>query len=123
MTGFLRAKCIRVSEMRVGKSLGRVNLPYHQARQNATARQTNPVPYKAHYFGEKLHVDQNEKLVKFGVTHIAAIDGYSRMIVGFCTMSIKNTVEVYRRLYRSVHLKHIPICTYIYVCLLIDLLH
>jgi len=102
MTGLLRAKHIRVSEMRVGQSLGRVNMLYHQARQTATARQTNPVPYKAMYFGEKLHIDQNEKLVNYGVTHVCAIDGYSRMIVGFCTMSIKNTVEVYRNLYRSV---------------------
>ena len=44
------------------------------------------------------------------------------MIVGFCTMSIKNTVEVYRRSCRSVHLKHVLVCTYIYMCLLIDLI-
>ncbi len=31
----------------------------------------NPVP---EYFG---HIDQNEKLIRFGVTHVAASDGYS----------------------------------------------
>jgi len=38
----------------------------------------NPVPYRANYFGEKLHFDQNEKLVTYGVTHVLAVDGYSR---------------------------------------------
>ena len=30
--------------------------------------------------GDKLHLDQNEKCVTFGVTHVLAIDGYSRKI-------------------------------------------
>ena len=46
----------------------------------------NPVVYRANYFGEKLHFDQNEKLVMYGVTHVLAVDGYSRKIVGFVTM-------------------------------------
>lgn len=59
----------------------------------------NPVPYSAKYFGEKLHIDQNEKLVLFGVTHVCAVDGYSGMIVGFATMPIKNNKVIYQELF------------------------
>ena len=55
----------------------------------------NPTPYNADYFGHKLHADQNEKLVMFGVTHVLAIDGYSRRIVSFASMPIKNSIETY----------------------------
>ena len=41
----------------------------------------NPLPYRATYFGEKLHLDQNEKCVMFWVTHIVALDSFSRRIV------------------------------------------
>jgi len=41
----------------------------------STSLQTNPVPYHADYFGHKLHIDQNEKLVMYGVTHVTAVDG------------------------------------------------
>ena len=59
----------------------------------------NPVPYHASYFGQKLHVDQNEKLVMFGVTHICARDGYSGMVVAFASMSVKNNVEIYKHVF------------------------
>ncbi len=85
----------RISEQRVGKSLQRVNFGYSHARRTNTARQINPVPYRADYFGHKLHIDQNEKLVMFGVTHICGIDGYSGKIVGFITLPIKNCIEIY----------------------------
>ena len=32
----------------------------------------NPVPYLALSFGHKVHMDQNEKLAMYGVTHVAA---------------------------------------------------
>ena len=75
MTGLLSSQGLRVCEVRVGQSLMRANPGYHQARQTATARQMNPVSYHADYFGHKLHIDQNEKMVMFGVTHICAIVG------------------------------------------------
>ena len=100
MTGLLSSQGLHISERRVGESLGRVNPTYHQARQTATARQMNPVPYRADYFGHKLHIDQNEKLVMYGVTHVCAIDGFSRKIVGFVTMPVKNNVEIYTHLFR-----------------------
>jgi len=74
----------------------------NQAKQTRTARQINPTPYHASYFGHKLHVDQNEKLVMFGVTHICAIDGYSGKVVGFASLPVKNNIEIYRHIFRYV---------------------
>ena len=95
MTGLLASEGIGVSQQRVGESLRLTNPGYQHARRTATERQINLVPYHADYFGHKVHVDQNEKLVMFGVTHICAVDGYSGKIVGFVTMPIKNNVEMY----------------------------
>ena len=95
MTGLLASQGLGVSEKRVGESLQRVNPIYNYARRTNTACQINPVPYRADYFGHKLHIDQNEKMVMFGVTHICGIDGYSGKIVGFVSMPIKNCVEIY----------------------------
>lgn len=100
MTGLLASQGIRVGQRRVGESLKRVNPGYHLARRTCTARQLNPIPYHADYFGHKLHIDQNEKLVMFGVTHICAVDGYSGKIVAFITMPIKNNIEIYEHLYK-----------------------
>ena len=43
----------------------------------------NPIPYQADYFGHKLHIDQNEKCVMYGVTHIC----------GFITMPVENNIS------------------------------
>ena len=102
MTGLLASKGIKVSENNVGKALQTVQPEYHLSRCTATARLMNPVPYHADYFGHKLHVDQNEKLVMYGVTHIGAIDGFSGKVVEFISMPIKNNVEIYTHLYRLV---------------------
>ncbi len=42
-----------------------------------------------------LHIDQNEKLVMFGVVHVLAVDGYSKKIVSLVTMPRKNCVVIY----------------------------
>ena len=99
MTGLLASNGIRVSERRVGESLRRVHPTYQQARRLVAACQLNPVPYHADYFGHKIHIDQNEKLVMFGVAHICGIDGYSGKIVGFVSMPIKNCVEIYSKFF------------------------
>jgi Na+-translocating ferredoxin:NAD+ oxidoreductase RnfG subunit len=91
-----------VSERKVGASLQRVAPVYHRMRQQNTASHTNPIPYSAGYPGHRLHIDQNEKLIVYGVTHVAAIDGYSGMIVGFVTMSVKNPIVLYDKLYRFI---------------------
>ena len=100
MTGLLRSRGISVSEARVGTSLRRVDPTHHLHRSRVTRRHLNPVPYHADYFGHKLHIDQNEKLVMFGVTHICAFDGFSGKIVSFITTPVKNCLEIYRHLYR-----------------------
>ena len=73
---------------------------YHQRRQANTARMINPIPYRADYFEHKLHIDQNEKLVMYGVTHVVAIDGHSRFIPTGSTMPIKNNKTIYKRTFR-----------------------
>ncbi|MDA8002189.1 MAG: hypothetical protein MPL62_12995 [Alphaproteobacteria bacterium] len=100
MAGFLAAQGYRVSEIRIGAALKRVDPSHHAVRQTRTLQHTNPVPYRADYFGEKVHIDQNEKLVMFGCTHVCAIDGFSGKIVGFVSMPIKNCVIIYDHLYR-----------------------
>lgn len=99
MTGLLLSQGIRVCQLRVGQSLQRVNPGYHRSRRTRAHRLTNPVSYRAEYFGEKLHIDQNEKLVMFGVTHICAVDGYSGKIVAFSTMPVKNNIVIYKSVY------------------------
>lgn len=50
--------------------------------------------------GHKLHLDQNEKLVMFGVTHVLAVDGYSSKIIANATMPVKNNLVIYEEVYR-----------------------
>jgi len=96
----LAAKGIKAGEKRVGESLKYVSPLYCQARTNSVARMMNPVSYRADYFGHKIHIDQNEKNVMFGVTHICAVDGFSRKIVAFSTMPVKNNYLIYDTVYR-----------------------
>ena len=100
MTGLLAADGIRVCQLRVGDSLQRIDPASHHRRYTTTYRLTNPIPYQSSYCGEKLHVDQNEKLVMFGVTHVCAVDGHSGKIVSFVTMPVKNNAIIYEQMYR-----------------------
>lgn len=100
MTGMLAAHGIGVSQCRVGLALQQCNHTYHQQRVSSTRQKLNPVPYSAQYFGHKIHIDQNEKVTMYGVTHVCAIDGYSGKIVQFITMPIKNNMEIYEHLFR-----------------------
>jgi len=52
--------------------------------------------------GHKMHLDQNEKLVMFGVTHVIAVDGHSKKIVANATLPVKNNLAIYEEVYRSV---------------------
>ena len=89
MTRYVRKKHkVAVAEKRVGVSLSLVSPRYTAQRRTSTTRAVNPIPYRADYFGHKLHIDQNEKLVMYGVTHVAAIDGHSRSVVAGTTMSV-----------------------------------
>lgn len=64
------------------------------------ARSFNPIPYHAEYFGHKLHMDQNEKLVMFGAVHVLAVDGFSGKIVSWRSMPVKNNFTIYDGVYR-----------------------
>eukprot|EP00118_Oscarella_pearsei_P003333 m.312345 g.312345 ORF g.312345 m.312345 type:complete len:231 (+) comp253193_c0_seq1:111-803(+) len=55
---------------------------------------------------DKLHWDQNEKLGMYGVTHVAARDGFSGKVLGSATMPLKNNQVIYDRIYRLVTLKY-----------------
>ena len=52
--------------------------------------------------GHKLHLDENEKLGMFGVTHVLAIDGFSSKMVAESTMPVKNNLVIYEEVYRQV---------------------
>ena len=78
---------------------------YHQRRQSNTARMINPIPYRADSFGHKLHIDQNENLAMYGVTHDVAIDGHSRFIPAGSLVPIKNYKTIYERIFWYVSLK------------------
>ena len=93
-TGLLSSQGIRVAQSRVGHALRIVHPGYHRGRQSLTERQINPCPYIANYYGEKLHIDQNEKLVALGVTHICVIDGFTGWIMALCSMPVKNNVII-----------------------------
>ncbi|XP_067292504.1 uncharacterized protein [Pseudorasbora parva] len=105
MTGYLASQRVHASEVRVGQTLAQMHEPNHRARCQG-ARNLNPIPYEAEYVGHKLHMDQNEKLCMFGVTHVVAIDGYSKKIVGHSTMPIKNNLTIYEEVYRNAVLSH-----------------
>ena len=82
----MQAQRTFASEGRIRKSLSRVAPLYHHQRPRGAERQINPQPYTAEYHGHKLHMDQNEKLVNYGVVHVCAVDGFSRFIPSFGCM-------------------------------------
>ncbi|XP_062523388.1 uncharacterized protein LOC134198068 isoform X2 [Corticium candelabrum] len=102
MKGYLQTRGFCVWEKRVGWALGQVAPGYHRRRQALTHGRVNPIPYYAQYCGHKMHIDQNEKLVMYGVTHVLAIDGYSGFILGIITMPIKNNILIYSHLFRPI---------------------
>ena len=80
--GYVQQKYkVNISQRRTSNALQVAAPKYHQRRQTNTARLTYPIPDKADYFRRKLHIDQNEKLVMYGVTDVTAIDGHSQF---FC---------------------------------------
>lgn len=104
LKGVLESNGIKVSEARVAKSLRVAPLQYEQRWHDAIDK-LNPIPYVARYFGHKMHIDQNEKLNMFGVTHVIARDGYSGKIMAFSTVPIKKNITIYETVYRYVCLQ------------------
>ena len=75
LTGYLKASGVEVGECVVRRYLPQAYPQFAQERRMGVERQTNSHPYNAEYPGHKLHMDQNEKLVEYGVTLVCAIDG------------------------------------------------
>lgn len=98
--GLLRSEGVHVSQRRLGRSLQRTFPAAHSRRHQTAGRSINPIPYRATFYGQKLHMDQNEKLVMYGVVHVVAVDGFSRKIVGFSTMPRKNAITIYNTIMR-----------------------
>lgn len=95
--------CREISQRRISKMLKKVAPRTHRERAHDLLDRTNPVPYHASYFGYKLHMDQNEKIAQeYGVTHVHALDGCSRMVLGmgFITIPKNNPVLIYQYLFR-----------------------
>ncbi len=72
--------------------------------------------------GHKLHLDQNEKLGMFGVTHVLAVDGYSSKTVAHSTMPVKNNLVIYEDVYRCIQVV-VNIHNYHYYCHNFSVLH
>ena len=100
LTRVLASEGLKAGEKRVAESLRLVSPLYSQACRHSVARMTNPGTYQADYFGQKLHIDQNEKNVMFRAMHICAVEGFSCKIVAFTTMPIKTTTLFTRQCIR-----------------------
>ena len=103
MTGRLRNMGVSISEKEVGNVLKKICSSTQAGSCMQAGRSFNPRVCKADYFGHKLHVDQNEKLVIYGVTHVVARDGYCGMITGYTTMALKSNLTVYGKMFRQLH--------------------
>ncbi|XP_020900484.1 uncharacterized protein LOC110239119 isoform X2 [Exaiptasia diaphana] len=96
-----------ISQRRIAKVLQEVAPYAYEKRTLDLLDRTNPIPYHAPYFGYKVHMDQNEKLAQsFGVTHIHALDGCSRMVLGFLSIPKKNPILIYKYLFRPLLLQY-----------------
>ena len=98
MTGRLRSMGVSISERKVGNALKKICPSTQAERCMQGGGSFNPKVYKVYYLGHKLHVDQNEKLVMYGVTHVVARDGY--LTTGYTTMAVKNNLTIYEKMFR-----------------------
>ena len=103
---------VAIAEKKVGAALSMVSPRYTAQSRRSTTIAVNPIPYRADYFGHKLHIDRNKKLVMFGVTHVATIDGHSRFVVAGTTMPVKSNLTIHREIYKyGFHLLSFVKCT------------
>ena len=100
MMGRFRSMNVSISERKIENAVKKICPSTQAERCMQTGWSFNPKVYKADYFGLKLHVDQNEKLVMYGVTHVIARDGYSGTITGYRTMTIKKNLTIYEKMFR-----------------------
>lgn len=82
MHGLIKSQNLSVGGVhKISNSMKKLDPINHTKRVQAVSRRTNPIPYRADYFGHRLHCDQNEKLQEFGICHVAGCDGYSGIIM------------------------------------------
>ena len=107
MKGYLAAaKGIQVSELKLKTLMPIIAPQNHYSRQQNSQERSNPSLYTARYFGHKLHLDQNEKLVHYGVTYVFARDGFSGKIVSATLMPRKNNEIIYMDVYKTAVLQY-----------------
>ena len=98
---YIQSKGVLVSEWKLKSALPRMSPLWHNARQQNSHERSNPSIYVARYFGHKLHLDQNKKVVHYGVTYVLARDGFSGKIVGAAVMQRKNNEIIYNEVYHA----------------------
>jgi hypothetical protein len=102
MKGYIKSnKGINISERKLKGIMPLLAPINHSMRQSNSHERRNPAVYSARYFGHKIHFDQNEKLVNYGVTYVMARDGYSGKIVGAAIMPRKNNEVIYANVFRA----------------------
>lgn len=102
MQHLLRSQGMRVSQARIGSALRTFPLA-HSQRVNNIVHHINPLPYRATFFVEKLHFDQNEKLNMYRVVHVLTVDihawiHYTTSKKPYCNISIpvsSNSFEIW----------------------------
>ena len=99
LKGYLSFKGISTSERKLKNVLPRISPQWHMARQQNSHECSNPSIYIANHFGHKLHIDQNKKLVNYGVTYVLARDGCSSKIVGVAIIPQKKNNGIIMRMY------------------------
>ena len=106
LKGCLESRGFSISERHLRAALPQIAPTQHIQRQAGQVDRTNPRLYDANYFGEKLHIDQNEKLNMYGVTYVLARDGYSGKIMAGAVMPRKNNITIYNQVFRSTILEY-----------------
>jgi hypothetical protein len=107
MKGYIdSSRSLNISERKLRRLLPSIAPIGHHSRQMSSYERRNPAIYTARYFGHKVHLDQNEKLVNYGVTYVFARDGYSGKIVGWTIMPRKNNQLIYENVYRKAILEY-----------------
>lgn len=101
MVGYLKATGVNAAEVRVGQAQTAVAEVAQFSRFIGAQRQMNPSPYCAPHFGYSLHIDQNEKLVDYGVVFVLAVDGLSNFMAAAAVMPHKNNITIYEHVFAS----------------------
>ena len=85
-----------LSKLRVRRSLHRVDPAGIVMRTKDRARRMERRPNIAPHFGFTWSIDQNEKLIDYGVCFYMGIDSYSRFITFFGCSPVKNAISACR---------------------------